>query len=204
MLSFRRKDCSPQAGPAFISKAERGEPWGGSERELTRIENKEDFTKLVIFDTWIRNEDRYFPRVVPEKSRINYDNVFLSEDAPEGQLLLRAIDHSDCFTNGRDIVRKNLGIDAIQEGRIYGLFPEFRGYLDRDVANRVITRLKTMDKATARQLVDSIPLAWNVTVDARNALIDFIVERASFVSRTIISLLWPQMDLFADPPEANP
>ena len=82
MLPFRTKGSSAQAGPAFISKADNGEPWSGSKRELDRIFNKTDVTKLVILDTWIRNQDRYYVRLFPEKPRIKVDNVFLSDDAP--------------------------------------------------------------------------------------------------------------------------
>ena len=205
IISFLRTDCQPRAGPAFISKADRGQPWGGSKRELERIANKEDITKLVILDTWIRNQDRYFQRPLPEKPRINRDNVFLSEEAPEGQFLLRAIDHSDCFTNGKEILKKHLGIAETRDEAIYGLFPEFRDYLDRAAANQAVARLGQMNRATAEAIVVSIPLEWDVRKSDREALADFIVQHAAHVSRTIMTLLWPppQPSLFEDSPEKS-
>lgn len=203
MLSFRRIDCKPAAGPAFISKADRGEPWSGSERELERISNKDDLTRLVILDTWLRNQDRYFERPLPEKPRIKYDNVFLSGEAPDGQVLLRAMDHSDCFTNGKDILKKNLGIAEVQDDKLYGLFPAFRRFLDRGVANQVAERLRQMDRTTAETIVASIPEAWDVRASSREALADFIVQRAAYVADAIMTLLWPQLPLFEDPPETT-
>ncbi len=77
-------------GPAFITRAEPGETWGGKTRQLKKLVNPQDIARLVVFDTWLLNCDRYsFPGGNQAgKPRVNRNNVFLSEEAPEGQLLL--------------------------------------------------------------------------------------------------------------------
>lgn len=48
-----------RVGPAFISLAERGEPWGGSGSQLAKLTNAQDVSRLVVFDTWTLNCDRH-------------------------------------------------------------------------------------------------------------------------------------------------
>jgi hypothetical protein len=48
-------------GPAFITRAETGASWGGSEAELKKLVNPHDLARLMVFDTWIRNRDRHPP-----------------------------------------------------------------------------------------------------------------------------------------------
>jgi len=204
MLPFLTGNSHARAGPAFITKAEPGEVWSGKKRELERLVNRQDLTNLVILDTWIRNQDRYFPRPAPQMPRIRYNNVFLSHSAPAGQLLLRAMDHSECFTNGRDLVPRHLGIDQAQDSAVYGLFPEFRGFLNREAAKATARRLAKIDVLTAEAMVSSIPKQWDVHDSGRKALVNFIVDRAVFLSTRIESFLWPQSSLFEEPLETPP
>ena len=89
-----------QPGPAFITRAEPGMQWSGSEGDLKTLANPDELSRLVLFDTWTLNCDRYRPA----PPRIKRDNVYLSrEGAPPGQFLLRAMDNGHCFTCGRDL-----------------------------------------------------------------------------------------------------
>ena len=49
-------------GPAFITRYEEGEHWSGTTRELKRLENPQDISRLVVFDTWTLNCDRLLRR----------------------------------------------------------------------------------------------------------------------------------------------
>lgn len=40
------------SGPAFVTRAVSGHPWGGAAEELDRLVNLRDVGKLVVFDTW--------------------------------------------------------------------------------------------------------------------------------------------------------
>jgi hypothetical protein len=113
-----------KCGPAFITRRERGGPWGGTERELKKVANQSDIARLVLLDTWTRNCDRYSR--VP-RTRVNRDNVFLSsEGAPPGRFVLKAIDHTHCFDRGPRLSRHLVDIGNVRAEDIYGCFPEFR------------------------------------------------------------------------------
>jgi hypothetical protein len=206
-----KKKAKP--GPAFISKADAGEPWSGSARELNRVFNEADISRLVVFDTWIRNRDRYC--LQPNgKPRQNLNNVFLSESAPEGKLLLRAIDHTHCFANGNAITEGQLGVDSVQDAKVYGLFPAFRPFLQRALVCDVVKDLQSITKAVVDPMIACIPQQWDVRAEARRSLAEFVVGRAKWlaakVSRPrrelprIMTMLWPQGELFPlDEPESG-
>jgi hypothetical protein len=198
------KGGNAKPGPAFISRKERGGPWGGSSRELKRLVNPDDLTGLVILDTWTLNWDRYS---IPEKGkpRINRDNVFLSEQAPKGQLLLKAMDHTHIFMKGSELTRKLAHLDRVKDNKVYGLFPEFRPLLGEKAARRGIERLKEFTRAEAEKIVQSIPKEWDVSDGARKAIVDFLVNRARYMVESIMTMLWPQRELdFTDEGEEQP
>ena len=187
-------------GPAFITRAEMGVSWGGGNRELKLLMNPEDISRLVVFDTWVLNCDRHSP-VDPKtgiRRKPNRDNVFLSEAAPAGQFILKAIDHTHCFTCGREWTRRLKQVDTIKDGRIFGLFPEFRGFLTPEAVVQAAADLNGIAPQIVKELAQRIPKEWDVSPAAMDALIDLIVRRAAYVAETIESHLWPQGSLFSD------
>jgi len=61
-LDLRFANGKPvQPGPGFITRAEEGHTWGGDEGELGELNNPQDIGRLVAFDTWTMNCDRYRP-----------------------------------------------------------------------------------------------------------------------------------------------
>jgi hypothetical protein len=200
-LPFARSGKA-RPGPAFITRAEAGEPWSGTARELKRLVNPQDISRLVVFDTWTRNCDRYSLKD-DGRLRINRNNVFLSEQAPPGQVLLRAIDHSHCFTCGRAITPNLAELGRVQDDRVYGLFPQFRDYLDPGTVTRAAERLRGLARDTVAEMIRAIPRQWDVDTAARQALEDFLVRRANYLADRIMTLLWPQGELFPDQPEGT-
>jgi hypothetical protein len=187
-------------GPAFITRAEPGDTWSGDEKQLRRLVNQQDIARLVVFDTWTRNCDRhsFAPSNLPQKPRINRDNVFLSEEAPKGQFALKAIDHTHCFTCGREWTRKMSGIRMVKDPRVFGLFPEFRPFLARSAVVQAASDLASIDRRTAVGITQTIPNEWEVAPHALDALLDLILGRAAFVAATIEQRLWPQGELAFD------
>lgn len=175
-------------GPAFITRSERGDTWGGKARELRRLVNMPDISRLVVFDTWTRNCDRY----CSPKKRCNRNNVFLSREAPPGKLLLRAMDHTHCFTCGGELTRRISAIDRVQESLVYGLFPEFRKFLTEDAVLAAADTLQSIPHDEVRSIVQSIPPDWQVNASARTALEEFVTRRAAHVAEHIIEWIWPQ------------
>lgn len=188
------------AGPAFITRSEAGSSWGGAAEQLRLLVNPADITRLVVFDTWTLNCDRYSrPRGdPPPRARVNLDNVFLSEEAPDGQFLLKAIDHTHCFACGKEWTRRLAHIDTIRDNRTFGLFPEFRAFLDQTVANRAASDLRAIQRSDVISVTNDIPREWDVKPQALDALIELILHRAVFVADTIVNRLWPQGVLFRE------
>jgi hypothetical protein len=111
-------------GPAFVTRAEDGHPMGG-EKSLRQIENVEDMARAIVFDTWVRNCDRYAPGMGKDGApRMNADNLFLSADGASGEkFILKVIDHGHIFTCGKPLTPKLANIEMIKEERLYGCFP---------------------------------------------------------------------------------
>ena len=190
------KGGKAQPGPAFITRRESGESWSGEAKQLQRLINPEDISRLVVFDTWTLNCDRHsWPETgITGKARVNRNNVFLSEEGPAGQFVLKAIDHTHCFTCGRELSQKLRNVDKIKDRRVFGLFPEFKGYLDRAQVCQAAKDLRRLDRTQVVLMTQSIPKEWDVTRAAMDALVDLIVDRAVYVAETIEERLWPQRE----------
>jgi hypothetical protein len=179
-------------GPAFISRAEPfGAPWGGTDEDLRMISNKNEISGLVVLDTWILNCDRY----APLGRRVNRDNVFLVQRlGRKKEVLLKAMDFTHAFTCGRDIDRRIGFIDKCRDESVYGLFPQFRGFLEREYVRGFVNRLGQFTREVAREFIEAVPEAWEVDRDGRSAWALMLCDRARFVSETIEMRLWPQME----------
>lgn len=177
--------ATAEVGPSFVTRRiVGGIQWGGDPEALQALDNREAITRLVIFDTWTRNPDRHPPAGM--NWRVRPDNVFLSpENASPGHFRLLAIDHTECFWASRDLRRDIANIGNIQDGRVFGLFPEFMGHISFGEVNAVAARLGTIPRALVEEIVGTIPSAWAVSDDVRTALCEFIHQRATFVSTTI-------------------
>jgi hypothetical protein len=171
-----------------VARAVGGHQWGGDGRELDLIDNPDVITRLVVFDTWTRNCDRHPPDLATR--RPNYGNVFFSEEgANPGRFRLIAMDHTHCFTCGRDLGPGVASIDAVRDERIYGLFPAFIPRMQRAVLQTTLHRLELLDRDTVEAAVGTIPSEWEVNAQAREALVELIVRRARFTIDTVADRL---------------
>lgn len=168
-------------GPAFVTREERGTPWSGDPDELAMLDNPQDLSRIVVFDTWTRNCDRHPADL--ETRKPNRDNVFLSGTrSTEGHFRLVAMDHGHCFTCGRELTAKAATIDAVRDERAYGLFPEFLPFLRPEVIATCLAQLGNLPVHLVREIVDGIPAAWDVSPGARHALETLIRDRAAFLA----------------------
>ena len=93
-------------------------------------------------------------------------------------------------------------IGNCKDDAVYGLFPEFKKFLKKDVVGQAAERLATIDEETVKRIVGGIPGEWQVPDKAKSALVGFVVQRAAYVAETIYDKLWPQRKLpFPDGPE---
>ena len=176
---------SAQPGPAFAARAMAGDPWGKSGLQLGLLVNPEDISRLVVFDTWTLNCDRHYHDTTAR--RPNYDNVFLSSEGVEpGQRRLIAMDHGLCFIrSGEDVTKRLAMIDKVQDEHLFGLFPEFLDCLNESIIESSASRLREMDAETAEAIIETVPRAWDVCEEARQAWAELIYRRAGFVADNI-------------------
>ena len=170
-----------QCGRGFITQKERGEVWNGSIKDLKRITNVEDITRLVCVDTWVRNPDRYcvWKNGIPHE---RFDNVFLSRHS-ETNLVLKSFDfsHAGFCETGK--------ASQAYEETVYGLFPQFKEFLREEAAKQISDKLKTIKSKHIRMIIDQIPSEWDIDAAMRDIWVEFLVARAGFLSENFIRMI---------------
>jgi hypothetical protein len=177
-------------GPAFISKEIQCFTFDSSAEILGRVSNKEDITRLVVFDTWIRNYDRSPP---PETGyNYNFDNVIFTQNGSSLEMYI--IDHSHCFaetTLEAEIECNALLIDDM----VYGLFPEFKPFINERTVRECVTRLGQIDTKTVEEIVNSVPQNWGLAARYKSAWAGQICKRAKIVANYLPARLIDQPSL---------
>jgi hypothetical protein len=190
-------------GPAFVSRAADGRAWSGTDADLDLLDNPEALSWLVVFDTWTLNCDRH-PADLATR-RPNKDNVFLvREGATQGHYRLIAMDHTHCFTCGRDLTDRMADIDHVKDERLYGLFPVFLPRLLGDELKHATDRLRTVNKGTFTAIVESVPREWDVSQRARKGWNELLYKRAQYVAETIADRLRQLTDAPSGEPGQSP
>lgn len=176
-------------GPAFTTRKINGDQWDGSCDSLDKVENTDIIPRLVAFDTWTLNWDRFPPQGDCRKP--NYGNVFLTSDdaSTAGKYRILAIDHTECFSFGQELKPQIFGIDRLQERRIYGFCESFKSYLVRELIDQSAEKLGQIDTDTVREFVETIPTEWDVNQQTRDSLVNFISSRATFLADNIVEML---------------
>ncbi len=177
-----------EPGAAFVARAADGVTWDGSATLLDQLVNPEDIARLVVFDTWTLNCDRF--RADPRR-RVNLGNVFLEKAEPDADRPLRlvAMDHTHCFTCGSELTPRLGHIGQSRSREVFGLFPAFRDRVTAAAVAPALARLRQMDTPTAKRIVRSIPTEWAVSAESRLALVELIVQRARFLADHLPTLL---------------
>jgi hypothetical protein len=149
------------------------------------LSNSSDITKLVIFDTWVRNCDRH--SVDGERVRQNRDNVFLMTAGTAESLRMIAMDHTHAFTCGRDLTGRINNINLVRDNSRYGLFPEFEAHWDLASASDTLKRLGEFSEGTASRFMNFIPSAWQVEANVCTAWSGFLADRAHWLASQNVS-----------------
>ncbi len=189
------RDATP--GTAFLTRAVRGEQWDGSKDQLKRLSNPHDIGRLVLFDTWTLNCDRFSRKneEIGTKPRRNLGNVFLEEEPEDGGFVLKAMDHTHCFSCGKPVSPKIFDINTIHDPRIFGLFPEFKPLIFDEELKLAVADLRKINSATLDLAFEDIPKEWEVNADTQSAMKSFLLRRAEFVCDTIGSAIFPHLEL---------
>jgi hypothetical protein len=99
------------------------------------------------------------------------------------------MDHTHCFTCGRDLTERMAEIEHVKDDRLYGLFPAFIPRLRGDELQEATDRLRTVNKSTFTGVVESVPSEWKVDRPARTAWNELIYRRAHYIAETIVERL---------------
>jgi len=162
--------------PLFFSKAVDGTPRDGGDTFLRRLRRPGDIARLVVFDTWIRNCDRFM------EGSENSDNLLYALSEERGLYELVPIDHSHCFID-IDFENDLPGSvpNLINDHQIYGLYPEFIPFITADSVDSALADLTKLDREFVIECVNALPAEWMFTSGLRSQLVDLICGRAAFV-----------------------
>ncbi|MCC5876104.1 MAG: hypothetical protein JJU11_07795 [Candidatus Sumerlaeia bacterium] len=161
-------------GAAFATRAEKGHPWGGTAEGLHHVRNRADLSAIIVFDTFVRNRDRW-----AENRQPNYDNVFLSSEETKGEALdLVVMDHTHCLVEGGEITAPALR-RAVDDVGVYGAFPALRPYWDESATVAFQQRLAKLERQDVSRIVTCVPRDWELESTLHYPLVDFIMTRAA-------------------------
>ncbi|WP_338661122.1 HipA family kinase [Pararoseomonas sp. SCSIO 73927] len=165
----------------FAAVLEQGATWEGGQEQLGQVGNRSAFSRLVVFDTWIRNLDRYVP-LPGGRIHQNKGNVFISSESRRGrhpQIL--AMDHTHVL-GGDAVLEQGRASPYVQDNGIYGHFPEFAGFVSGSDIESALEALAIVDFADIQGVVGSVPGEWGMSVDRVQRLSEFLVARARYVA----------------------
>ncbi|MEF2549728.1 HipA family kinase [Aurantimonas sp. E1-2-R+4] len=142
----------------------------GTDNLIKKLSRPDDVSRLVIFDTWIRNVDRF------DNAGSNSDNLLF---APiKRRYELTPIDHTHCFTD--DISGFEVGIarvEWIEDPNVYGLFPEFEPHITALAVDNVLNDLSSLTRVKVEEIVASVPALWGLGPGMSRSLLNFVERR---------------------------
>src|ERR1035437_1899083 len=183
-----------QPGSAWSTRKVEGFVWSGDADDLGVLENPTDIAKLVLFDQWTLNCDRYRPAPRP---RQNLNNVFFSrENTSGGKLRLLAMDHTHLLPCGGELRANLASLQRVRDETAYGLFPGFKDIVRREDAIAAVAAMESVADGEIRTIVQEIQRDWQVDDNVREALIDFLLQRRIWLAPRFVTSLFPQNELF--------
>jgi hypothetical protein len=152
------------------------------------------FSQLVVLDTWLLNIDRY--SVSNGRIRKNPQNLWLSEDgAPPGKFLLKVIDHGHCLRGTTWRAGDLNKIDWVKDPNIFGMFPEFAHLLEAEQVRATLEGAAEMTRKEANDILREIPGSWSLSTNEARSVVEFLLDRAQYLRRTLPGSIWPQRAL---------
>ena len=173
--SFERSDLGVKvrAGHAFLTKWEKSAiTFSGSQELLQRLSNPEAITQLLVFDTWIRNTDRFVTG--PSSREENLDNLLFVPAGRKVKMLV--IDHSHAFTETtfEDGFHENWW----QVQGLCGTLPNFAAFIKDDVLHSTLDMLSAFSRDELEDVVGRVPLDWGLSAVSRDRVVTGLMERA--------------------------
>jgi hypothetical protein len=162
-----------QHGPAFISKEVDGVMAGGLDQFLTKLLHPEHVSLLVLFDTWIRNFDRFPPPDSDDPSP-RLDNLLFTIVKRKFNMVV--FDHTHAFVETTlDLELENGNLQT--DNRLFGVGPGFEIVVNEASVNRACDIIKSIDSNMLAEIVDSVPVEWGPTTAVRDAWVEALEVR---------------------------
>ena len=183
-------------GYAFLSRYIQAATYDGHGTLLKKLANPDDLARLVVFDTWIRNSDRYPPDTYSAEIQPNLDNLMFRRSRRDKALRydLIVFDHTHAFSSsGFEGLHDR---QLISDDEVYGFFPPFKQYMSLRAIKSATDQLRKIDASDVKTLLDAVPSGWGVTIELKRKWSDFIYERAQFVAETIEAKIVYQLELW--------
>lgn len=185
------KGAQIRPGRGFISRTVNGEPLANSVAGLSALENPGDLARLVVFDTWTVNCDRYRPGTPNRKPWRNDKNLMLSRTgASAGKFVLMPIDHGCCFKCQQSLTPPTLR-QATTDDTLYGLFPEFLGLVQRVQTLQVADELQSIQREEIEEALADVPAEWDFPTATRDALLGMLTQRQRRIRGIVEARLTP-------------
>ena len=179
------------AGPAFYSRWEEATSLSPRSTLLGNLRHSEDISKLVVFDTLLRNRDRFVDSIDDDYGNENFDNLLLRQDKRKVQLLV--IDHSHAIV--ATTLEDELGQDWIDEQKVYGRFSQFAPLMTRRGVRAALAAINKIDLGTIESICEAIPREWGMTRTLGKQLSLCIVERGAKLGSWLPAALFDQYEM---------
>ncbi len=180
-----------EQGPAFFSRWEQAIPLSPNSLMLKNLRDKSKIALLVVFDTWVRNKDRFSIDYGGEHENNNFDNLLFKPDKRKTRLLV--IDHTHAFTE--TTLDDEINDDWITERVVYGLFDEFKPILNRNDVQSALSSIGRIDVATIRAICENVPREWGMTTALAQLLSECLVARGQDMQGWLANYLFAQLEL---------
>lgn len=179
-------------GPSFASRwVADAMSLAPDSRLLANLRDTSIITALVVFDTWIRNFDRYSNGGDDPIS--NLDNILFVPDKKKTAMVV--IDHTDAFVEST--FDDELGDPTWWDDQtIYGLFPDFRPFLSHKALMNMFDKISRVDMATLEEILGGLPQEWQLTHDQRSRFAEQLLKRAEALPTWLPEKLFDQAELF--------
>lgn len=180
-----------EAGPAFVSQWQADATnFSPSSSLLELTTNKAVLSQIVVFDTWIKNDDRFSVR--GQVTASNYDNLLFLPDGSKVRVCL--IDHTHAFVKTTFEDEMN-GVDWAGEREVYGLFPSFDKFLDESAVNATLDAICSIDSDDLLAILSELPSEWGVTSKMKDCIASDLIARAAELGDWLPNVLFRQGQL---------
>ncbi|MFP4303702.1 MAG: HipA family kinase [Rhodosalinus sp.] len=167
------KEVQVQAGPAFLTRwQETAMTFSGSGELLKRIGNPDAIPQVLVFDTWVRNLDRFVAS--PDSAGENLDNLLFVPDGNRIRMLV--IDHSHAFSE--TTLEDGIDEEWWQDRTICGTLPNFAEFLREDSLHTSLDKICEINAGQLNEIMENVPYEWGLTMRTKERLVDGLLQKA--------------------------